>query len=156
MALREIIVDGNPTLRKTSREVTYFDEKLAILLDDMRETLKKADGVGLAAPQVGILRRIFLVDFGDKIVEFINPTILNCEGEQTGLEGCLSVPNKRGEVTRPMKVKVTAYDRKGKQFTMDAEELYARCVCHENDHLNGILYIDKAKGLNEVMDEEEE
>lgn len=145
MALREIIVEGNPTLRKISRPVVNFDAKLGILLDDMKETLKKANGVGLAAPQVGILRRAFLIDFDDKIVEFINPKIVEKSGEQEGFEGCLSVPDTRGVVVRPMKVKVEAVDRYGRPFSMEMEELFARCACHEYDHLEGILYIDIAK-----------
>ena len=155
MALRTIIKEGNETLRKHSRPVTSFDKKLAILLDDMKETLIKADGVGLAAPQVGILRRIFIVDTGDKIIEFVNPEILETSGEQDGAEGCLSVPGVRGMVKRPMNVKVRAQDRNGKTFKVELSELSARCVCHENDHLDGILFIDKAHDKEEYDEEEE-
>lgn len=145
MAIREIITEGNPTLRKHSREVTRFDDRLANLVDDMKETLKQHNGVGLAAPQVGILRRIFVIDFNDKMIEFINPTILSSSGEQTDIEGCLSVPGTCGEVTRPYYVTVSAQDKNGEKFELSMEAIFARCACHENDHLDGILYIDKAK-----------
>ena len=143
MGLRKILTDQEPALHKTCRQVTAFDEKLHKLLDDMRETLIESGGVGLAAPQVGILRRIFLVDVGldgNEIVEFINPEILETDGEQTGPEGCLSVPGKYGLVTRPYYAKVRAQDRDGNWFEAEGEELIARCFCHELDHLDGILY----------------
>ena len=143
MGLRKILTDKEPALHKTCREVTAFDAKLHKLLDDMRETLIESGGVGLAAPQVGILRRIFLVDVGldgNEIVEFINPEILETDGEQTGPEGCLSVPGKYGLVTRPYYAKVRAQDRNGEWFEADGEELIGRCFCHEYDHLDGILY----------------
>lgn len=143
MGLRKILTDKEPALHKTCREVTAFDEKLHKLLDDMRETLIESGGVGLAAPQVGILRRIFLVDVGldgNEIVEFINPEILETDGEQTGPEGCLSVPGKYGLVTRPYYAKVRAQDRYGEWFEAEGEELIGRCFCHEYDHLDGILY----------------
>ena len=143
MGLRKILTDKEPALHKTCRPVTAFDQKLHKLLDDMRETLIESGGVGLAAPQVGILRRIFLVDVGGEepeIVEFINPEILETEGEQTGPEGCLSVPGKYGLVTRPYYAKVRAQDRYGEWFEAEGEELIGRCFCHEYDHLDGILY----------------
>jgi peptide deformylase len=123
--------------------VTAFDEKLHKLLDDMTETLIDSGGVGLAAPQVGILRRVFLVDVGmeeNEIIEFINPEILETDGEQEGPEGCLSVPGKYGLVKRPYFVKVRAQDRNGDWFEAEGEELIGRCFCHENDHLDGIVY----------------
>ena len=143
MGLRKILTDKEPALHKTCRPVTSFDEKLHKLLDDMRETLIESGGVGLAAPQVGILRRVFLVDVGvedNEIVEFINPEIIETDGEQTGPEGCLSVPGKYGLVTRPYYAKVRAQDRYGEWFEAEGEELIGRCFCHEYDHLDGILY----------------
>lgn len=143
MALRNIVKEGDPVLRKTSRSVLSFDEKLAILLDDMKETMYKAEGVGLAAPQVGILRRVCIVDVGDGLVELINPVIEEEEGSQEGSEGCLSCPGESGVVIRPMKVTVRAQDRNGNTFKVTGEELKARAFCHEIDHLNGIIYKDK-------------
>ena len=143
MGLRKILTDKEPALHKTCRPVTSFDGKLHKLLDDMRETLIESGGVGLAAPQVGILRRIFLVDVGldgNEIVEFINPEILETDGEQTGPEGCLSGPGKYGLVTRPYYAKVRAQDRYGEWFEAEGEELIRRCFCHEYNHLDGILY----------------
>ena len=143
MGLRKILTDKDPALHKVCKSVTDFDRKLHKLLDDMRETLIDSNGVGLAAPQVGILRRIFLVDVGldgNEIVEFINPEILETDGEQTGPEGCLSVPGKYGLVTRPYYAKVRAQDRNGEWFEAEGEELIGRCFCHEYDHLDGILY----------------
>ncbi len=143
MALRNIVKEGDPVLRKTSRSVLNFDEKLAILLDDMKETMYKAEGVGLAAPQVGILRRVCIIDVGDGLVELINPVIEEEEGSQEGSEGCLSCPGESGVVIRPMKVTVRAQDRNGNTFKVTGEELKARAFCHEIDHLNGIIYKDK-------------
>ena len=143
MGLRKILTDKEPALHKTCRPVTSFDAKLHKLLDDMQETLIESGGVGLAAPQVGILRRVFLVDVGveeNEIVEFINPEIIETDGEQTGPEGCLSVPGKYGLVTRPYYAKVRAQDRYGEWFEAEGEELIGRCFCHEYDHLDGILY----------------
>ena len=143
MGLRKILTDKDPALHKVCKPVTAFDEKLHKLLDDMGETLVDSGGVGLAAPQVGILRRIFLVDVGveeNEIVEFINPEILETDGEQEGPEGCLSVPGKYGLVKRPYYVKVRAQDRYGDWFEAEGEELIGRCFCHENDHLDGIVY----------------
>ena len=143
MAIRNIVKNGDPVLRKVCRSVLNFDDKLATLLDDMIETMDYANGVGLAAPQVGILRRICVIDVGDGPIELINPAIINEEGEQVGDEGCLSIPGQSGIVKRPMKVTVKAQDRKGNTFEITGEELLARAFCHEIDHLNGILYIDK-------------
>ena len=143
MGLRKILTTKDPALHKVCKPVTAFDEKLHKLLDDMRETLIDSNGVGLAAPQVGILRRIFLVDVGldgEQIIEFINPEILETEGEQEGAEGCLSVPGKYGLVRRPYWVKVRAQDRNGDWFEVEGEELIGRCFCHEYDHLDGIVY----------------
>ena len=148
MGLRKILTDKEPALHKVCKPVTDFDDKLHKLLDDMTDTLLDSGGVGLAAPQVGILRRIFLVDIGEEepeVVEFINPQILETDGEQYGPEGCLSVPGKYGLVKRPYYVKVKAQDRNGEWFEAEGEELIGRCFCHENDHLDGIVY-------TEVMD----
>ena len=140
MALRNILTEENATLYKTSRPVEKFDARLHMLLDDMNETLVDSGGVGLAAPQVGVLRRIFLVDTGDEIIECINPEIIETSGEQDGAEGCLSVPGKYGMVKRPMVVKIRAQDRYGDWFEAEGEELIARCFCHEYAHLDGQLY----------------
>ena len=144
MGLRKILTQEESILHKKCRPVTAFDDKLHGLLDDMAQTLRDANGVGLAAPQVGILRRIFLVDLGEEIVELINPEILETEGEQDGMEGCLSVPGEYWLVKRPMRVKAKAQDRYGDWFEIEGEELIARCLCHENDHLDGHLYTEFA------------
>ncbi len=149
MAIRNIIQIGDPTLRKKSFEITDFGQKTAELLDDMKETLIKADGVGLAAPQVGVLRRIFIVKIDDLYYECINPVITESHGKQVGDEGCLSVRGKFGTVERPKKITVVAYDRNGKKFTVKAQDFVARAFCHEYDHLDGILYVDKAKSVEE-------
>ena len=146
MAIRNIRVDDDPILRKTSRQVTEFNDRLFDLLDDMKETMYKAEGVGLAAPQIGILRRFCVIDVGDGIIELINPVITETVGKQTGNEGCLSLPGRSATVTRPMKVTVRAQNRFGENFTITGEGLLARALCHEIDHLDGILYIDKVKG----------
>ncbi len=140
MALRKILNDQDPALHKVCKPVESFDSKLHRLLDDMRETLIESGGVGLAAPQVGILRRVVLVDNGEEILELVNPTLLETDGEQVGPEGCLSVEGKYGLVKRPYYAKVRAQDRNGNWFETDGEELTARCFCHELDHLDGILY----------------
>ena len=140
MALRKILSHRNPALHKTCKPVENFDEKLHRLLDDMRDTLLDSGGVGLAAPQVGILRRVVLVDNGEEILELVNPTLLATDGEQEGPEGCLSVEGKNGLVKRPYYAKVRAQDRNGNWFEAEGEELTARCFCHELDHLDGILY----------------
>lgn len=152
MALRNIITEGNPTLTKISRPVTAFDKRLAQLIDDMKETLQKANGVGLAAPQVAILRRVVVVDVGDEVIELVNPEILETSGEQDGLEGCLSVPEKYGMVKRPDYVKIRAQDRTGEWYEYEGEELIARCFCHEIEHLDGHLYTEKAYRM--LTDEE--
>ena len=140
MGLRKILTDKEPSLHKVCKPVTKFDRKLHKLLDDMAETLAAANGVGLAAPQVGILRRVVIVDTGDGILELINPTMVETSGEQTGAEGCLRVPGKSGLVPRPNYAKVSAQDRDGNWFEAEGEELIARCFCHELDHLDGIVY----------------
>ncbi len=140
MGLRKILTDKDPALHKTCKPVTAFDRKLHKLLDDMAETLAEANGVGLAAPQVGILRRVVIVDTGEEILELINPTLVETDGEQEGPEGCLSVPGRYGLVKRPYYAKVRAQDRDGEWFEAEAEELIARCFCHELDHLDGIVY----------------
>ena len=140
MGLRKILTDSDPALHKVCRPVEKFDAKLHKLLDDMIETLTDANGVGLAAPQVGILRRVVSVDTGEEIVELVNPTLLETDGEQVGAEGCLSVPGRYGLVKRPYWAKVRAQDRDGNWFEAEGEELIARCFCHELDHLDGIIY----------------
>ena len=150
MALRKILTDKEPALHKVCKPVTDFDAELHKLLDDMTETLIESGGVGLAAPQVGILRRVFLVDVGmdeNEIVEFINPEIIETDGEQVGPEGCLSVPGKYGLVKRPYYAKVRAQDRNGEWFEAEGEELIGRCFCHENDHLDGIIYTEVMERL---------
>jgi peptide deformylase len=151
MALRKILTQGDTTLEKISRPVTNFDERLHILLDDMRETLARANGMGLAAPQVGILRRVVLVmSSQDEVIELVNPVILSQEGEQDGLEGCLSVPGYYGMVKRPMKVRVRAQDRYGNEFEVEDVEQTARCFCHELEHLDGHLFTEHAEKLYTV------
>ncbi|MBQ8909857.1 MAG: peptide deformylase [Oscillospiraceae bacterium] len=140
MGIRKILTVDEPALHKTCRPVENFDKKLHSLLDDMRQTLIDSEGVGLAAPQVGILRRVVLVDTGEEILELVNPTLLETDGEQTGAEGCLSVPGKYGLVKRPYYAKVRAQDRNGQWYEYEGEELIARCFCHELDHLDGIIY----------------
>ncbi len=140
MGLRKILTDKEPALHKVCKPVEKFDAKLHKLLDDMAETLEEANGVGLAAPQVGILRRVVIVDTGEQILELVNPTLLETDGEQVGAEGCLSVPGKYGLVKRPYYAKVRAQDRDGNWFEVEGEELIGRCFCHELDHLDGIVY----------------
>lgn len=143
MAIRQIREKGDEVLYKTCKEVKKFDEKLAILLDDMYETMQSRDGVGLAAPQVGILKRAVVIDIGEGRIELINPEIIKEEGTQVGSEGCLSVPGVWGEVKRPMKVTVRAMDRHGSEITVTGEELLARAMCHECEHLDGKLFLDR-------------
>ena len=152
MGLRKILTDKEPALHKTCKEVVSFDSKLHKLLDDMRETLIDSNGVGLAAPQVGILRRVVLVDTGEEVLELINPSLVETDGEQEGPEGCLSIPGKYGWVKRPMYAKVRAQDRYGEWFEAEGEELTARCFCHELDHLDGILYTQQ---MDRLLTEEE-
>ena len=162
MAIRTILTDKDPALSKVCRPVTVFDERLGELLDDMKETLAKANGVGLAAPQIGILRRVAVVlDEEENMLELVNPQIVFQEGEQTGLEGCLSVPNRYGTVTRPEHVRVKAQDRKGAFFEVAGEGITARCFCHELEHLDGHVFTERVVGplytseeLDEIMAEE--
>ena len=154
--VRKILTFGDETLRKTSKPMQKFDLRLWLLLRDMADTMNKAEGVGLAAPQVGILRRVVVIDVGDEhgLIELINPEIIAQEGEQEGSEGCLSAPGRRGYVKRPNKVTVRAQDRKGKFFEITGEGLLARAFCHELDHLDGVLYSDKEE--YEIKDDENE
>ena len=163
MALRNIVTVGDSVLNTVCRPVTKFDKRLHVLLDDMADTLADANGVGLAAPQVGVLRRVVLVDTGeDGVLELVNPVIIDQSGEQTGLEGCLSVPGQYGVVTRPNVVKVRAQDRFGAWFEAEGEGLTARCFCHELAHLDGQLYTAVAdrmltpEELEELASEDEE
>ena len=159
MAVRNIVKTGDDILRKKSRPVEKFDERLWQLLDDMRETMYLANGVGLAAVQVGILRRVVVLDCSqDKsgYIELINPEIIVTSGEQTGGEGCLSFPGKYGTVTRPMSVTVRAQDRNGEWFEKSGEGLKARAFCHEIDHLNGICFVDLAEEIHDEASEDEE
>lgn len=152
MGLRKILTDKEPALHKVCKKVEKFDWRLHKLLDDMKETLIESGGVGLAAPQVGILRRVVLVDTGEEIIELINPELIETDGEQVGPEGCLSVPGKYGLVKRPYYAKVRAQDRNGDWFEVEGEELIGRCFCHELDHLDGILY---TQIMERFMTEEE-
>ena len=155
MAIRKIVEMGtDDILRKRARRVDKFDKRLALLLDDMADTMYDADGVGLAAPQVGILRRCVVIDVGEGLIELVNPEILWAEGETIATEGCLSVPGRRGTVKRPEKVRVHAQDRKGNHIEVEGEGLLAVCLCHELDHLDGVLYVDKM--IEDVTDKIEE
>lgn len=159
MGLRKILTDKEPALHKVCRGVEKFDGRLHRLLDDMKDTLAEANGVGLAAPQVGILRRVVVVDTGEEILELVNPTLVETSGEQEGAEGCLSVPGKYGLVKRPYYAKVRAQDRYGDWFEAEGEELIARCFCHELDHLDGIVYTEVMERFlteEELMAEGEE
>ena len=144
MAIRKIIELGDEVLRKKSFPVTDFSEKTHQLLDDMKDTLKKAEGAGLAAVQVGVLRRMFVCDVKEGYFEFINPDIIETKGKRKDIEGCLSIPKKHGFVIRPKYVKVKAQDGNGNFFEIEAEDFFAKCICHEYDHLDGIVYTDKA------------
>ncbi len=152
MAIRNVVQAGDEILRKKCFEVTVFDEKLWQLLDDMKETVRKEEGAGLAAPQVGILRRAVVVDVKEGFYELINPVITEAKGEQRGYEGCLSVRGKRGVVSRPLVVKAEYSDRNGKRKKLVARGFFARAVCHELDHLDGILYTDRAERVETVKD----
>ncbi|MEF9990911.1 MAG: peptide deformylase [Romboutsia sp.] len=143
MALRQIVQIGDPVLRKKSKKVEKIDEKIIQLLEDMADTMYNADGVGLAAPQVGILKRVVVIDVGDGLIELINPEIIVTSGEQIDDEGCLSVIGESGAVRRPYIVKVRAFNRKGQAIEIEGDELLARAFCHEIDHLDGILFVDK-------------
>ena len=156
MALRKILTQGDPVLNKRAHAVTSFDRRLGDLIDDMRETLADADGVGLAAPQIGILRRVVVVvDGNEEMLELVNPELIAQEGEQEGFEGCLSVPGRWGIVKRPMKARVRAQDRNGNFFEAEGEEIVARCFCHEIEHLDGHLFTERADRLytNEELEE---
>ena len=162
MAIRPILTDRDPALHKKCHAVTQFDERLGDLLDDMKETLTDANGAGLAAPQIGILRRaVIVVDENDEMLELVNPEIVQEEGEQDGLEGCLSLPGMWGNVTRPDWVKIRAQDRNGQWFEMEGTDLTARCFCHEISHLDGHMYTEltdrlyTAEELDEIMTQEE-
>ena len=163
MALRKILTDEDPALHKQCRPVTNFDDRLGELLDDLKETLAHAHGAGLAAPQVGILRRcVIVVDANDQMLELVNPEIIwRSEETQDGLEGCLSVPGRWGEVERPARVRVRAQDRTGETFEVEGEEIVARCFCHELDHLDGHIFTELTdrlytqQELDEMMEEEQ-
>lgn len=150
MAIRNVVQVGDDVLRQVCFPVEDFDEKLWKLLDDMKETVKKEEGAGLAAPQVGILRRLAVVDVEEGYFELINPKIVAQKGEQSGWEGCLSVRGKSGIVSRPMKVTVVYQDRQGNPQTIKAKGFFARAICHELDHLDGVLYIDKATHIEQA------
>jgi peptide deformylase len=157
MALRTIREIGDDCLRKKCREVTEMTPRIQELIDDMFDTMYESYGVGLAAPQVGVLKRIVVIDVDDNPVVLINPVIIETSGEQTGNEGCLSVPGKSGIVTRPNYVKVRFLDREMKPYELEGTELLARAICHECDHLDGIMYVDKVEGeLYDVTADEEE
>lgn len=159
MAIRNVRKEGDPILRKTSREVKEITPKIRVLIDDMLETMYEANGVGLAAPQVGILKRIVVIDIGDDSgpLVMINPEIIREEGSQTGDEGCLSIPGKAGQVTRPNEVTVRYMGEDGEFYELDGTELLARAICHECEHLDGKLYIDLVEGgLHDVVEEDEE
>ena len=150
MAIRNVVQVGDEVLRQKCFEVEKFDEKLWQLLDDMKDTVRFEQGAGLAAPQVGILRRVVVCDVEEGFFELINPRIISQKGEQFGEEGCLSVRGKQGKVSRPYKVKVVFQDRRGEEYILTAKGFFARCICHELDHLDGILYIDKAREVVSV------
>ena len=152
MGLRKILTDKDPSLHKVCRPVEKFDGRLHKLLDDMVETMQDAHGVGLAAPQIGILRRVVVVDTGDGVLELVNPTLLETSGEEMGPEGCLSVPGKYGLVKRPYYAKVRAQDCNGDWYEAEGEEIIARCFCHELDHLDGIVYTEVMERF--LLDEE--
>ncbi|MBQ3331587.1 MAG: peptide deformylase [Ruminococcus sp.] len=161
MALRNIVTEGDPILEKKCRPVEKFDQKLWDLIDDMIETLADSGGVGLAAPQVGIMRRICVIDVGDGAIEFINPIIIEAEGEQRVQEGCLSCPGEFGIITRPAHVRAQFYDRDGNVCEIEGDDLFAQAMCHEFDHLDGILFKSKVERmlteeeLRQMRDEEE-
>jgi peptide deformylase len=146
------VKDDEETLRKKSRPVEIINQRILTLLDDMKDTLKDSGGVGLAAPQVGVLRRVVVIDDGEKLVELINPVIVDTCGEQEEVEGCLSIPGRYGYAKRPAKVVCEAQDRNGKKFRIEGTELLARCLCHETDHLDGVVFTDK---VTRMLSEEE-
>lgn len=154
MALREIRLSDDPILRKKSKEITEITDRIKVLLDDMIDTMNEAEGVGLAAPQVGVLRRAVVIDVGEGPIKLLNPVILEMKGEVIDIEGCLSVPGRSGTVNRPEWVKIKYIDLDGKEQNLEGSGLLARAICHEIDHLDGILYIDKI--IDEVELEEDE
>lgn len=157
MALRQIRTQGDPVLNKKCREVTEVTDRIVELIDDMLETMYEANGVGLAAPQVGILKRIVVIDVGEGPIVMINPTIIETSGEQTGSEGCLSIPGKAGTVTRPNYVKARAFDENMEEYEIEGTELLARAIMHETDHLDGHLYTELVEGpLQDVTYDDEE
>lgn len=156
MALRNVVTEEDEILQKRAKEVTAIDKKIITILDDMLETMRDYDGIGIAAPQVGVLKRMFIVEVDDKLIELINPEILETEGSQLGKEGCLSVPGIIGTVERPAYVKMAGLDRKGNRVEIEGTELTAVALCHEYDHLEGILFVDKAIELEEASAEETE
>ena len=151
MAIRNVITEPDEVLRKTARPVEKFDEKLSQLIDDMFDTMYQKDGVGLAAPQIGILRRICVIDIGEGPIELVNPEIIKISGKQNETEGCLSCPGKWGVTERPKKVKVRAYNRKGQQYEITGTDLLARALCHEIDHLDGVLFLDRV--ISEIVED---
>lgn len=151
MAIRNVITEPDEVLRKTARPVEKFDEKLSQLIDDMFDTMYQKDGVGLAAPQIGILRRICVIDVGEGPIELVNPEIIKISGKQNETEGCLSCPGKWGVTERPKKVKVRAYNRKGQQYEITGTDLLARALCHEIDHLDGVLFLDRV--ISEIVED---
>lgn len=156
MALRKVRLDGDPILRKKSREVSELDGRILQLLDDMVETMRHENGIGLAAPQIGVLKRVITVDIGDKPIIAINPVIEEEEGVVDGIEGCLSVPDLAGTVERPQTITVSFMDEKGQKVSMKPSGYLARVFCHEIDHLDGVLYTDKAKEIHPNVAEDEE
>lgn len=156
MALRNIRLDGDPILRKKSRPVEEINDRIKTLLDDMVETMNDADGVGLAAPQVGVLKRIVIIDVGDGPIKIINPEFLEVEGSFIDVEGCLSIPNKAGKVERPKRVKIKYLNEKAEEQILEGTGLLAKAICHEIDHLDGILYTDKIIEYVDIANEDEE
>lgn len=156
MALRVIKLDGDPVLRKKAKNIDEITDRIETLLEDMVETMKDANGIGLAAPQVGILRRAIVIDVGEGVMKMINPEILDEEGAVVEVEGCLSIPNISGTVERPEKVKIRYIDENGDEKSLQATDLLARAICHEVDHLNGILYTDKVIDYVDLEDEQDE
>ncbi len=156
MSVRTLRIVGDELLRKRAREVTEINDRIIQLLDDMAETMRHMNGVGLAAPQVGVLRRVAVVDVGDGLIELINPVLLDEEGEEICVEGCLSVPDYVGEVKRPTKITVRALDRDGEEIEIQAEGYAARAICHEMDHLDGVLFLDRAENIMEKEKQEEQ
>lgn len=155
MAVRVIRLDSDPILRKKSRHIDEINDRTLELLDDLVDTMVEAEGVGLAAPQIGVLRRAVVVDVGDGPIKMVNPVIVSDDGEEIQPEGCLSVPGYTGLVERPLKISVKYTDEKGEEVILEAEELLARAICHEIDHLEGILYTDKATDIQRIVEEEE-